>query len=452
MMATETKDKKPTAGNLRALFKNQSWLKTLRKRMGLGDTLGPLSEFPVSSESINKATKEFKDFNAGKKFAIREVGLTLSSSVVSGFTSMLGSPKTGDTGVLSALAWNRLSSSSTINLAKVWVTRDGVASAVSTTGYPFNVPSSKGYPNLFACGKNDAGKPSWKIYAARCVNDVWNLSSYTVSVSVDGVFSINSVSTISTGIKYSNTYSSVFNITPDSSEETVYGILLLGNGSYYAEAFKDTDDGVLSVGSRLEFNTSVYENYCCAFCLRDYVYFGTDAGYAKAIRFDKATLSAELIDWSRSVGPYVSRNNYWCRSRKFVPGKGIIASESEQEATLGVSEAIVPSSASVGSMFPVDFTSLDKTKPLDEVAVLVNNDLYAKSIIAFGDGDAAFAASPIGSSLISSRPLSADRTDVVSVSKNDDGSICAVLATYMLATSTTFINNMVSEYIEIKEI
>ena len=43
-MATETKDKKPTAGNLRALFKNQSWLKTLRKRMGLGDTLGPLGE------------------------------------------------------------------------------------------------------------------------------------------------------------------------------------------------------------------------------------------------------------------------------------------------------------------------------------------------------------------------------------------------------------------------
>lgn len=52
-MATETNGKRPTSGNLKALFASAVWLKKIRKAAGLGDTLGVL---PVECGGTGKTS------------------------------------------------------------------------------------------------------------------------------------------------------------------------------------------------------------------------------------------------------------------------------------------------------------------------------------------------------------------------------------------------------------
>lgn len=75
----DTKDKKPTAGNLRALFKDSGWLKTLRKRMGLGDTLGPLPEECGGTGSESTASA-FDQLTFDVSSHIKKIGLSWPST------------------------------------------------------------------------------------------------------------------------------------------------------------------------------------------------------------------------------------------------------------------------------------------------------------------------------------------------------------------------------------
>ena len=84
-MTIETKDKRPTAANLKAFwdgkFSNKDWLKKLRGKMGLGETLGPLPEENGGTASSSLYDKIYHIYRALPQFSVGPlVGYTYNGS------------------------------------------------------------------------------------------------------------------------------------------------------------------------------------------------------------------------------------------------------------------------------------------------------------------------------------------------------------------------------------
>lgn len=252
-MAMETKDKRPTAGNLKAFwnwkFSNKDWLKKLRGRMGLGETLGPLPEENggTGSESTSSVFDQIVyDFTPHMKTVSVPSGST-SESDTRNFITYWRDDGTYIRFCVDSVSFRTVSYVDVMNGSTL---KSGKSFTTSAT---FSTRTDRNYsPNVKAwnCVEYEDGSAKLFLLVGEYYNGLIGVKAVTASITSDGALSV------SVGADLASTFSGKvvaprYNaFTEDGSTAFVYGspsydeqyiVLASQEGSFSVEPLSGDD-------------------------------------------------------------------------------------------------------------------------------------------------------------------------------------------------------------------
>lgn len=386
-MTTGTDEKRPTAGNLKALFKNSAWLKTLRGRLGLGNSLDALEENRGGTGGIRLYNVDQIKFMKG----ITKVSASVDSSHASVFSDnkMLTNIKTAVQrgsnvyGVLPDISFSATTGDAStgkmnIGFSVVKVNGDGVATTIRSPTVEISGNSKVAEYNIqdsmkkYQISKHEFSndKVEWDIsYDFYTGHSDHRVGVLKLSVTEDDACTLESMGSIAPEIRYQSSINYLVSYPGfDAATGSYYLIVVISNSSADVYAVRFTSD---KAGTNSTLNSN-YTSYRIAPIITE----GTDVeaviGSGQSIFIRKSDLTIFKSSNLFKFDDYYYYASPKSRIRRYV--KDGAAYEDEYDRSGNVTSSTKLAGPIVdplsGESLPKAFTGLFKLS--DETSVLVS--------------------------------------------------------------------------------